>query len=59
LQRQQMDHRHNQGLGREQGDQIGRIFAHWVILYYGQFFQLQKAAHIFGLLLFMVCISFD
>jgi hypothetical protein len=25
-------------LGREQGDQIGRIFARWVIAYLGQFF---------------------
>jgi hypothetical protein len=23
---------------REQGDQIGRIFAYWAIVYFGQFF---------------------
>jgi hypothetical protein len=28
----------------DQGDQIGRIFAHWAIVYFGQFFfwKLQK-----------------
>jgi hypothetical protein len=24
---------------RGQGDQIGRIFTHWVMVYFGQFFQ--------------------
>jgi hypothetical protein len=24
--------------GANQGDQIGRIFAHWVLVYFGQFF---------------------
>jgi hypothetical protein len=25
-----------------QGDQIGRIFAYWAIVYFGQFFYIQK-----------------
>jgi hypothetical protein len=27
------------GIGDNQGGQIGRIFAHWVIVYIGQFFE--------------------
>jgi hypothetical protein len=27
--------------GKKQGEQIGRIFAHWMIVFFGQFF-LQK-----------------
>jgi hypothetical protein len=38
-----------------QGDQIGRIFAYWVIVYYGQFYAKKyHRSKIFGLLLFMV-----
>jgi hypothetical protein len=28
--------------GWEQGDQIGQIFAHWAIVFFKQFFKLQK-----------------
>jgi hypothetical protein len=31
-----------------QGDQIGRIFARWVIVYFGQFFTIAQVARIFG-----------
>jgi hypothetical protein len=39
--------RHCQGklgplVGAQQGDQIGRIFAHWVTVFFGHFFKLQK-----------------
>jgi hypothetical protein len=30
------------GYGGGQGDQIGWIFAHWVIVYFGQFFKSSK-----------------
>jgi hypothetical protein len=36
--------------GHDQGDQIGRIFAHWVIVYSRQFLKSAEVAHIFGLL---------
>jgi hypothetical protein len=32
------------------GDQIGRIFAQWLIVYFGQFLLFRNMAHIFGLL---------
>jgi hypothetical protein len=35
-----------------QGDQIGRIFAKWDIIFFGQFSKLTETAQIFGLLLF-------
>jgi hypothetical protein len=35
----------------EQGDQIGRNFAHWVVVYFGQFLKISKIAHLFGLFL--------
>jgi hypothetical protein len=35
--------------GRQQGDQIGRIFAGWAIVFFGQFFsKIMKAAQSFG-----------
>jgi hypothetical protein len=47
----------------DQGDQIGRLFAYWVIVYFGQCFEnLQKyIAQIFGLLFprYQLCFSFD
>jgi hypothetical protein len=39
----------NQG-SQEQGDQIGRIFAHWAIVISGHFFLLHKEPTFFGLL---------
>jgi hypothetical protein len=33
-----------------QGDQIGRIFAEWVIVYLWQFFENYQESHIFWLL---------
>jgi hypothetical protein len=33
-----------------QGDQIGRIFAYWVIVYFWQFFENFRSSHILGLL---------
>jgi hypothetical protein len=35
----------------KQGDQVGRIFAHWVTLYFKQFFENYKSSKHFGLLL--------
>jgi hypothetical protein len=32
--------------GREQGDQIGRIFAHWVTIYSGYIVYITEVAHI-------------
>jgi hypothetical protein len=32
-----------------QGDQIGRIFAHWAFVYFGQFLNITKVAQSFGL----------
>jgi hypothetical protein len=29
-----------------QGDQIGRIFAQWAIIYFGQFLKITEVAHI-------------
>jgi hypothetical protein len=37
-------------LGAVQGDPIGRIFAHWVIVYFWQLSSITEVAHIFGLL---------
>jgi hypothetical protein len=37
-------------LDSKQGDQNGRIFAQWVIVYSSFFKKLTKVAHIFGLL---------
>jgi hypothetical protein len=31
-------------LARSQGDQIGRIFAHWVIFFFGQFFENYRSS---------------
>jgi hypothetical protein len=31
-----------------QGDQIGRFFAHWAIVYTGKFFKIVKVTQIFG-----------
>jgi hypothetical protein len=39
---------------QEQGDQIGRIFAHWVIVHFGQFFEITEVAQIFGVPISMV-----
>jgi hypothetical protein len=38
----------------EQGDQIGRIFTYWVIVYFGQFLEIASIAHIFEPLFFLV-----
>jgi hypothetical protein len=38
----------------KQGDQIGRNFAYWKIVLFGQFFLNRQVAKIFGLLLTMV-----
>jgi hypothetical protein len=32
----------------QQGDQIGRIFAYWAFVYFGQFFSLQKELKFLG-----------
>jgi hypothetical protein len=37
-----------------QGDQIGQIFAYWVIYSFGQFFLITKVGQNFGLLFSMV-----
>jgi hypothetical protein len=34
----------------DQGDQIGRIFAFWAVVYFGQFFLIGKKRKLFGLL---------
>jgi hypothetical protein len=34
-------------VGSEQGDQIGRIFAQWTIVYFGQFFDNYKSGQHF------------
>jgi hypothetical protein len=39
--------------GCEQGDQIGRIFNSWVIVYFGKFFLITEAAQIFGAAIFI------
>jgi hypothetical protein len=38
----------------EQGDQIGRFFAHKVIVYLGQFIENSKIGNILGLLFFTI-----
>jgi hypothetical protein len=35
--------------GYDQGDQIGRFLAHWVIVNFGHFLKIAKVGHIFGL----------
>jgi hypothetical protein len=35
-----------------QGDQIGRIFAHWAIVFFGQLLKITEVAQIFDALLF-------
>jgi hypothetical protein len=40
-----------------QGEQIGRIFAHWVIIYFLHFFRITDTAIIFWLL--WLCFNFD
>jgi hypothetical protein len=44
-----------------QGDQIGCIFAYWVIVSFWQFFENKKVAHIFGPLYprLRLCDAFD
>jgi hypothetical protein len=44
-----------------QGDQIRRIFAQWVILFFGQFFKFTKAARILGYFFprLRLCIHFE
>jgi hypothetical protein len=37
---------------RRQGDQVGRIFAFWVIVFFGQFLRIIEGAKVVGLLLF-------
>jgi hypothetical protein len=41
-------------LSIEQGDQIGRIFDHWVIFYFGQSLKIAEIYRIFGLLYYTV-----
>jgi hypothetical protein len=36
---------------RKQGDQIGRIFAYWVTVYFGTFLQITQIAQNVGLLI--------
>jgi hypothetical protein len=31
-----------------QGDQIGRIFAYWVIIFFGRFLKISEVAQIYG-----------
>jgi hypothetical protein len=38
----------------KQGDQIGRIFACWVVVYLGQFREIYRSSHIILALLSMV-----
>jgi hypothetical protein len=38
----------------DQGDQIGRIFAYWAILFFGQFFLTTEEAQFFGKLFSLV-----
>jgi hypothetical protein len=33
--------------GKPQGYQIGRIFSHWVAVYFGQFLKITEVAHNF------------
>jgi hypothetical protein len=33
---------------KAQGDQIGRIFSQWVIVYFGQLLENDKVSHILG-----------
>jgi hypothetical protein len=35
-------------MNAQQGDQIGRIFAHWVTVFYGHFLKTTEEAQIFG-----------
>jgi hypothetical protein len=45
----------------EQGDQIGRIFTHWLIVYFGQVLLTANVAHTFGLPTYFysyICINF-
>jgi hypothetical protein len=37
-----------------QDDQIGQIFAHWAIVYFGLFYEIAEVAQILGLLFSMV-----
>jgi hypothetical protein len=50
------------GLAPVEGDQIGRIFAHWVIVDFGQFFEnYRRSPHLSGYFfqLLRSCINFD
>jgi hypothetical protein len=35
-----------------QGDPIGRIFAYWAVVFFGQFLKITKGAQILGLIIF-------
>jgi hypothetical protein len=35
-----------------QADLIGRVFADWAIVFFGQFYEMTKVVHIVGLLFF-------
>jgi hypothetical protein len=37
-----------------QGDQVGRFFSSWVIVYFGSFLEMKEVAKVFGLLSFKV-----
>jgi hypothetical protein len=40
----------SQVLQKDQGDRIGRIFTHWAIDYFGQFFENCRSSRSFGIL---------
>jgi hypothetical protein len=41
-----------------QGDQIGRVFAHWVIVYFGQWFGIDKSSARFWATFLMVPVMY-
>jgi hypothetical protein len=46
---------------QDQGDQVGRFFANWAIVYFRHFFLIREKAQIFWLLFprLKLCINFD
>jgi hypothetical protein len=43
----------SKNFGREQGDHIGRIFADWAFVFFGQFFLFTEVAQNPGLMLYL------
>jgi hypothetical protein len=54
----QLRHQSCHNVGCDKGDQIGRIFAYWVIVKFRLFLKFTEVAHIFGPLFSMAKVMY-